>query len=145
MPVTPEEYAHITSGAGTTNDAFENGLFKTSRYYYRIDTEKDENGVYTVTAVHAIPESMYMDCDWEEELKRPIPAGGVVCTIRDNGGVDINCFPPEFRNYENAFLSHVADLDKISNTTQFDLDSKVSAKARSINGSEVTFVLRRKN
>lgn len=143
LPVTPEEYAHITSGAGTTIDAFEDGLFKTSRYYYRIDTAKDENNIDTVVAVHSVPEAMYMDCDWEDELKRSIPAGGVICTIRDNGGVDVNCFPAEFKGYENAFLSRVADLDKITNTTQFELDSKVTAKARSLNGSEATFVLRR--
>lgn len=142
LRVTREEYAHITQGAGTTIDAFDKGLTQAFRYYFRVDTEKVDN-YDTVTAVSAIPTPSYMDCDWEEELQRRIPEGGVLCTFRDNGGIDINCFPAKFRGYENALLDALSGLAEISNTTVVELDSKTSARVRSIDGSEAMIVLRK--
>lgn len=155
LPVTPEEYNHITTGAGTAINAFDNGLMAASRYYYCLETEalgaksEDEDGpasegVQTVVAVHAVPIGAYMDCDWSVEMSpRRVPTGGAICTFRENGGIDINCFPVQFRGYEQTLLTKMVALPEISSTTTIQLDEKVSARVRGMEGNEATFVLKR--
>lgn len=155
LPVTPEEYNHITTGAGSAVNAFDNGLMTASRYYYCMEVESvggkpaedgspAVEGVDTVVAVHAVPISAYMDCDWSVEMApRRVPAGGVICTFRENGGIDVNCFPVQFRGYEQALLTKLVPLTEINSTTTIQLDEKVSARVRGLEGNEATFVLKR--
>lgn len=145
LPVTKEEYAHISSGAGTTVDAFDNGLSKAFRYQFLLCTEKDDaSGHDTVVAVHSAPISSYMMCDWSTELQRHIPEGGVLCTIRENGGIDINTFPSNFEYVLPGVLGKLAGLESVSNTTAFTVDD-VTVKVRSIDGSECMLMLKKKH
>lgn len=141
MPVTADEYAHIATGAGSTIEAFDNGLNQSIRYQFLINT-KMVDGVETIVAVHAAPVNYYQDCDWSTELDRRIPAGGVLCTIRDNGGIDINTYPYQFTGTEATFLKKLSSITDITSTTNFMMQD-INCKVRSIDGSEAMFILKR--
>lgn len=141
LPVTREEYAHIATGAGTTIDAFDSGLSKAFRYQFLLCTEQVD-GKETVVAVHSAPLASYMDCDWSEELNRRVPDGAVICTFRDNGGIDLNTFPPQFQGMQGAVLGKLAELDSVSTTTAFNIGN-VNCKVKNIDGQECTLVMKR--
>lgn len=144
FPVTKDEYVHIATGAGTTIDAFEHGLSKAFRYQFLICTEIDpETKKETVTAVHSAPMPSYMICDWSDELDRRIPSGGVLCTFRDNGGIDLNTFPSAFENLAGAVLNKLSAMDTVSSTTTFSIGD-IDCKVRNVDGNECMLVMKRK-
>lgn len=143
LPISKDEYAHAAVGAGTSIDAFDDGLSKAFRYQFLICTKKDKNGNEVVTAIHTAPLEDYMSCDWSTELSRTIPNGGVLCTFRDNGGIDLNTFPPQFADATSAVLGELAKLDEISSTTAFTIGD-INCKVRTVDGQECMLVMKRK-
>lgn len=145
FPVTKDEYAHAATGAGTSIDAFDNGLSKAFRYRFLICTNPDEStGKETITAVHAAPLDSYMGCDWSVEMDKRIPEGGVFCTFRENGGIDMNTFPVQFSQLTPHVLGKLAELDSISTTTMFTVEG-VDCKIKSLDGNDCMLVMKRKN
>jgi hypothetical protein len=84
----------------------------------------------TVTAIHAVPNDDYMDCDWTSELKELIPDGGVKITVRENGGMDLVSFPYQFRGREAEVLAKLEALDKINAATQFKIAGNATVRCK---------------
>lgn len=154
FPVTKDEFAHIVNGAGTDVPAFEGGLTKAFRYRFSICTDmlpdptyEAPNGdivpmppkVETVVAIHAVPTPIYMDSDWTAELERPIPEGGIMVTVRPNGGIDLVSFPAKFRGIEGGVLTKLEDMDSISMTTEFTV-ANVRIRTRSATEGNIMLV-----
>ena len=131
--ITKEEYLHVLSGAGCDAEAFEAGLSRAHRYRFAICTEMvayDDIQEETVTAIHAVPNDDYMDCDWTSELKELIPDGGVKITVRENGGMDLVSFPYQFRGREAEVLAKLEALDKINAATQFKIAGNATVRCK---------------
>jgi hypothetical protein len=133
LRVTKEEYLHVLNGAGCDAEAFESGLTRTHRYRFAICTEQINHGDVTeetVTAIHAVPNDDYMDCDWTAELQELIPDGGVKITVRSNGGIDLISYPYQFRGREAEVLSKLEALDKINTATQFKIAGNATVRCK---------------
>lgn len=133
LRTTKEEYLHILNGSGCDAEAFEAGLSRAHRYRFSICSEMvDYEGVKeeTVTAIHAVPNDDYMDCDWTSELHELIPDGGVKVTVRDNGGIDLVSFPYQYRGREAEVLSKLEALDKINAATQFKITGNATVRCK---------------
>lgn len=131
--ITKEEYLHVLNGAGCDAEAFEAGLARTHRYRFAVCTEMVSYGDLqeeTVTAIHAVPNDDYMDCDWTSELKELIPDGGVKLTVRENGGMDLVSFPYQFRGREAEVLAKLEALDKINAATQFKIAGNATVRCK---------------
>ena len=133
LRISKEEYLHVLHGAGCEAEAFDAGLSRAHRYRFSIctkDVKHDGVTEETVVAIHAVPVSDYMDCDWSEELKEVIPPGGIKLTVRENGGMDILSFPYQFRGREAEVLTKLEAFDKITTATQFQITGNATVRCK---------------
>lgn len=146
LRINKDEYMHVLHGTGCEAEAFDNGLNRAHRYRFSVCTSPvKHDGVQeeTVVAIHAVPMSDYMDCDWSEELKESIPAGGIKLTVRDNGGMDLVSFPYQFRGREAEVLTKLEAFDKITTATQFPITGNATVRCnRTIDETAAMLVIK---
>lgn len=150
LPATPEMFAKIKQGAGSSHPMLSNGLIGQSRFEFIMCLGKKEkeitrNGekktitVPVIEGVHCYPNSNYIEADFSVELRRPVQENAAVVQIEpETGCIDVVAFPATFRKSMQRFIKELEKIDSIDTLTRFD-DGAVKYTVSNIADNEVTF------
>lgn len=144
LPMTSRAWARAEKGVGSIHHILRNPFSLATRFCFRLLVDKVDDAPFkkpteAIVGIHCLPFERYIECNWSNELKRPIPEEAAVVQFQpDSGEMDVVAFPPSFQGQLGGFLAELEKMEEIDLMTRFTVGD-VEFSIMQHNGNEIMF------